>query len=308
MQVAPQIDVVRADEPDQRGRRGQHQEQIDPDQGLDQREGPSTQFVAHPCLQQRVTGDPGDPGERAHEDDEDACEHEVGYDGDQQHGHAGGGDAQAEQAGAAVVAEQPRPERHAGGEPDEHRTEQDAVGGVTTAEKLDVEPSERHHAPRAGETAENPDDQTADQPVVADEPQTFRDRRPEARVHLGAVVVGPADATQSEDHRRRHQERRRVEVEREVERGGLEERHAGGERPRQGGQQREDRRTQRRRTVCGDQAQGVRRRESLHRHQVRHTGVLGRVPEQADALDQQGCDEQPHQRPDQWNGDEQAEP
>ena len=70
----------------------------------------------------------------------------------------------------------------------------------------------------------------------------------------------------------------------------------------------------RRQSVGRDQAELVGRLDLVAADEVRHRGVLGRRPEQADALDQEARNEQPRQRRllrhDQMrkrNGEEQAE-
>ncbi len=104
------------------------------------------------------------------------------------------------------------------------------------------------------------------------------------------------DLAQGEDRGGRDQEGGAVEVQREVDAVGGEERkrpcqHAGEQR-----QQREDESGDRRGSVGRQQAQLVGLLEPVARYQVRHRGFLGRNPEQAQGLDEERRDEQPPQR------------
>jgi hypothetical protein len=99
----------------------------------------------------------------------------------------------------------------------------------------------------------------------------------------------------------------RVDVQRQVgglpgERGHHLVDHATGQ-----GEAGEHHRSDRRRPIGDDQAELVGRLEAVARHQVRHGGLFGRHPEQADDLDQDRGDEQPPQRAHQRNRAEQHE-
>jgi hypothetical protein len=100
---------------------------------------------------------------------------------------------------------------------------------------------------------------------------------------------------QGGDHQPGHEVAQRVEVQRHVDRAGVQraEQRADVLRPR--GQQREDPRGRQRRPVGRGQRELVGRLEPLARHQVGHGGVLGGQPDQADRLDQHGHDEDPRQ-------------
>ncbi len=109
------------------------------------------------------------------------------------------------------------------------------------------------------------------------------------------MQVAPAGDLQPVDRHRGEQERRGVDVEGEVDRAGPEVVEAGAEGCRDHAQPGEDDGGDRRGAVGGDEGELVGALEPLRTDHVRDRGLLGRDPEQADRLDEEGRHEQPDQ-------------
>ena len=154
---------------DQERRRGQGQDQVDPDQRLDERERPPAHVVGHLAAEQRDAGEVGRAGAEADADHADQAEHQVRHQRDQHQAAAGEDDREPEQPPPGQVAGHPRAEPHAEPEPDEDRAEQDPVRRVAAAETGRVGLAGADDRAAGRERAEDADDQPADQRRLPDE-------------------------------------------------------------------------------------------------------------------------------------------
>ena len=125
-----------ADQPHAERDDGQGQDQRGPHQRLDDGERPAADLVLDLGAEQGEPGEVGDAGEEAHEDDQQQGDPQRERPGHQQDHDAGADDRDAEDPLAGEVAGDARAERDAGAEADEDRAEQQAVGGVTAAERV----------------------------------------------------------------------------------------------------------------------------------------------------------------------------
>ena len=210
-----------------------------------------------------------------------------------------------------------RAERHARAESDEDRAEQHTVCSVAAAQARGEDlAGSNHHATR-GEGADESDDESADEPRMADEARALTQQGQQARLVInGAASPATADLGDEQDDQRADQERRCVEVEGQVRRVGLEKRKVPSEHVGDQRQDREQRRPEHRREPVGrDQAELVGRLDLVAADKIRHRRVLRRRPEQTDALDQEARDVQPgerlalrHEQMREWNREEQPEP
>ncbi len=268
---------------DERGHRDDR-EQDDPDARLEERERPAAGLVVDLAADDRVAGDIGHARARAEHDHQDGDHDQVRDQADECQRDRRERDRQAEQAPPGEAAQDAQAKEHAGGQADEDRGEDHAPARLAAVQRMgDVDLPEADDHARGRERAYHPDHDPADHPGLADEPPPFHDGLGHRRRR--DLAAGPAARNLPERVNRQggHHERRRVEVQRQVDLVRGEVVRDGAERPADQGEQAKDQPGDRRGAVGGEQAELVSLLELVRWHQVRDRSVLGRRPEQRGA-------------------------
>ena len=184
----------------------------DPDQRLQQREHPPAHLVVDVGAQQRHAGQVGDAGAEADAEHEDHRERDLRHDrrsgsGRPRRRRCASPNSRRRDSSRAMRGPNAMP----GAEPDEHRAEQHAVGGVAAAEAGDEDLAGADHRAAGDEGADQADDQPADQLASCGRtarPRACRDSSPGWSSPARPIAV-PADLADEEHDDRAEQERRR---------------------------------------------------------------------------------------------------
>jgi hypothetical protein len=298
---------------DERGRR-RHQQQVDAHERLHEPEHPAAHLVGDLESEQREADDVRHAGEGADEERRHGREEQVRHERHEDQRRAGADDRRPEDPPPRQVAERPRPEGDAERDAGEDRPEQQRVRRVTTGQhRLGEQPAEGDDRPTGGEGAEHADEQAARERGAAHEGQALA----QAGQHRRALALGLARSAgdlQAGHRQRREQEGGGVDVEGEVDRTGAEVLEAAAERPGHQAEQAEHDRGDGRGAVRRDERELVGALEALGPDDVGDRGLLGRDPEQAHRLDEEGRHQQVQQgrapvgdRPDDRDRQEQQE-
>ena len=269
---------MRADETRRQRGNGQHQRECQPHQRLHEAERPAPQGVLDLEPQDRVAGHPRHPGREPEQHAQQRRQHHVADQRDADQHDAGRHQRQPEQPPPRHAPQRPRPPPHAGAEPGEHRPEQHAVAGVVRPEVVDVDTGQRDHHTAGGERAHDPEHESPHQL----RPRDVRPAVDDAAEHPDPVLLGDRRprgdrAAQPEQHHPGHGERRRDDVQRQVDRRPAEPTERRVQRLSEDAQPDEHRGRRQRGTVRRREDDLVGRLQPLARHQVGHRRVLGRA-------------------------------